>query len=237
MIFRITIFLIIGAGLSACSFGLHKTITPKLVPVKIEHTRANSIDSLVLPYKTKVDAEMNVVIGKTEVDLLAARPNGNLGNVVSDAMLSLFRSAIPERSNNVFCILNHGGLRAPFSKGEITLSDLFKVLPFDNQVVLVKMPAAAMDDIKSWLKASGGHPISGFTFTQGEIRYPNGELWDGADFWLITSDYLKNGGDYAAFFSKNLKVIETGAILRESFQEYLLKTGVLKDNAEQRIQL
>ena len=233
--------LIIGAGFTACSFGLHKTISGNVLAVKDSEKSTNVIDSIVSPYKIELDKEMNEIIGLAEVDFIPARPNSNLGNLLADVMLEKGKNTLITTFNsiektNVVCILNFGGMRTSLNKGNLNLGDVFKVLPFDNQLVLVKMKASSMTQIQAWLKESNGHPIAGFKLDGTTILTSDDNAFPTEDFWIVTSDYLLNGGDKAAFFSEKMDVQYPKLLLRDVLIDYLKKEKVLKNNLELRMQ-
>ena len=71
----------------------------------------------------KVDESMNVVIAKTEADLVGDREfiragETNLGNYITDAMLAKTKSFKGHEAD--VAIMNGGGIRAGKAKGDIT---------------------------------------------------------------------------------------------------------------------
>lgn len=224
--------ILIGAGVTACSFGLHKTVSTKLIPVKKTELRVNAVDSLVYPFSQNLSEEMNEKLAVANVGFINERPNGNLGNLVSDVL----RQAMNEKyGKNALCLLNFGGLRSTLNKGDITVGDVFKLLPFDNYVAIVRFKGTSMASIRTWIEKSNGHPISGFKIDKTEVTLEDGTSFDAEkDFWLITSDYLLNGGDNATFFNEKLEVIQTTILLRDIFTESI-RGKVLEDNQEKRI--
>jgi 2',3'-cyclic-nucleotide 2'-phosphodiesterase (5'-nucleotidase family) len=234
MKFKFYIF-ILGAGLSACSFGKQTFVNGKSIPLSAEYANSRSVDSIVSPYKIELDKEMNQVIAQAEVDFINQRPNGNLGFLVADILLEKGKEILP--NENLICLINTGGLRAPISKGNVLLGDVFKLMPFDNQFILVKMPANSIIDIKEYLKKSGGEPISGFKILQDSIFNAQNETWKMKDFWMVTSDYLLNGGDNMNFFQQKLEVKNPNLLLRNAILEGLQKRKSLGEISEIRIKL
>lgn len=230
--FRIFIF-ILGAGLSACSFGKQTFVSGKSISLDQTYSNSRSVDSIVAPYKKDLDKEMNQVISFAEVDFINARPSGNLGNLMADLILEKGMQSLPGKK--MICLINFGGLRAPVSKGNVTLGDLFKVMPFDNQLVLLKMPAASIHEIKDYLVRTGGEPIAGFKIDKGVLLASDGTPWTEEDFWVVTSDYLMNGGDKMTFFEKRTETINTGILFRDVMIDYVKFNKVLQDRQEQRI--
>ena len=235
MRYRFFIALFIGAGLMACSAVNTITVEGDAVPVTQEYENSNAIDSMVAPYKLEMDLQMDSVIATAEHDYIKGRPGGALNNwsadVILDAYVSEMDSAILDP---IFCLLNVGGLRNPISKGDVTLGDIYKLMPFDNEVVAVRMPLSSILQIEEYLKKSGGEPIAGTTILNGKL------LLDGADhdtksFWIVTSDYLFNGGDNMDFFEQNIAVNRTGVLMRDVMINGARSQGVLKWDDTNRI--
>lgn len=230
--FNILIF-ILGAGLSACSFGKQTYVSGKSISLDQSYSNSRSVDSIIAPYKKDLDQEMNQVISFAEVDFINGRPSGNLGNLMADIIFEKGRRSVAGQP--VVCLINFGGLRAPISKGNVTLGDVFKVMPFDNQLVLLKMPASSIHEIKDYLLKTGGEPIAGFRIDKGALFGEDGKPWTETDFWVVTSDYLMNGGDKMTFFEKRLERINPGILFRDVIIDYVKENKVLKDIKEQRI--
>jgi 2',3'-cyclic-nucleotide 2'-phosphodiesterase (5'-nucleotidase family) len=224
--------LIIGAGLLACSSVRDIYVEPESVPVTAEYEKPNAIDSMIQPYRTALDAEMSEVIAKAKYDFERGRPNGVLNNWSTDALLMLYRSRF-YRDEPVMCMLNVGGLRNPISKGDVLLSDMYKLMPFDNEVVFVKLPISVKKEIEDYLIMKNGEPIGGAVLKGGELRI--NEFDDEDYFWVITSDYLLGGGDKMYFFKKNIEVNYANQLLRDAFIEAAKKEGTLIYNDIERI--
>lgn len=231
---KILYIFLLGAGLTACSFGIHKVANTEKIPVSKSLTTHNRIDSLVMPYKTALDAEMNTILGEARVNFVNGKPGSNLGNLISDAFLAHGIPMVSNYQHNVICVLNSGGLRAPINKGNISLGDLYKVLPFDNELVLVFMPKTAVPELTKWILDAKGHPIAGCKIEGGVMSYSDGSPID-SDFWIVTSDYLLNGGDNTFFFQQKYKAVNTGKLMRDIFIDYVKREKVLEDKSEIRI--
>lgn len=232
MIKRIGIF-IIGAGLLACSSVNTISVDPGSVKLDASHSSNSTIDSLIMPYKDSLSVEMNVVIVKSEVDFVVGRPSSNLGNWVADAIFvnqtKTVRLSIP-----TFCILNTGGIRASLNKGDITVGDMYKLMPFDNEIVWVKLPISVLPEIEEYLIKSGGEPISGAIMNKGKLEIGS---WreEATHIWVITSDYLMNGGDKMTFFQKKEDVNLTGKLMRDALITEAKEQGVLAEDTTIRI--
>lgn len=229
---RIGIF-IIGAGLLACSSVNTISVDPNSVKLDGSHSSNAKIDSLVMPYKDSLSVEMNVVIAKSETDFIVARPGSNLGNWVADAIFvnqtKTVRLSIP-----TFCILNTGGIRSSLNKGDITVGDMYKLMPFDNEIVWVKLPISVLPEIEEYLIKSGGEPIAGATMTNGKLEIGSWRK-EATHVWVITSDYLMNGGDKMNFFQKKEDINLTGKLMRDALITEAKEQGTLAEDPIIRI--
>jgi 5'-nucleotidase len=146
---------------------------------------------------------------------LRGRPEGALGNFVIDETENYLNENNWLKGKHYISIMNQGGLRSPISKGNITVGDIYRLMPFDNTIVLAKLPANELASIIEYLKNSGGEPIGGFTINRDDVYLDNKvELKD--TLYVITTDYLVNGGDNMRFFKRSYEIIDTGIFLREA---------------------
>jgi 2',3'-cyclic-nucleotide 2'-phosphodiesterase (5'-nucleotidase family) len=224
----------IGAGLLACSSVNTAFVSERNVQIDSTYIGNSQIDSIILPYKDSLENEMGEIIATSLYDYAVSRPNSNLGNWVADAIFvnqtKNVRLSIP-----IFCLLNTGGIRSTINKGEVTLGDFYKLMPFDNEVVWVKLSADILPLIENYLRASGGEPISNATLVNGKMVL-NGWTDKTSEFWVITSDYLKNGGDKMSFFTNPLEVNTTGKLMRDVLIEEARYQGTLTLDSTLRIQ-
>ena len=224
----------LGAGLLACSSATI-LVHPTTIDVVHETAEITKIDSLIGPYMDSVNSEMSEIIATAEVDFLIQRkPSGNLCNWVADAILANQTENV-RLSEPVFCLLNTGGIRSIISKGNVTIGDIYKVMPFDNEIVWVRMPIESISAIEEYLVQKGGEPISN-AIMNGKSLQMNGLLERNTHFLVITSDYLFNGGDNMRFFEQKESVTFTNKLMRDALIEEVRKQGVLVSDSMNRMQ-
>ncbi|PWH86300.1 5'-nucleotidase C-terminal domain-containing protein [Brumimicrobium oceani] len=225
--------LLVGAGLLACSSA---SVFVQSDKVEINTTIApdDSLQAFIAPYKNELAANMDRVIGFATGDLLRDRPEGALGNFVIDETENYLEENNWLAGKHYISIMNHGGLRSPISQGNITVGDIYKLMPFDNTVVLAKLPANELDSIVAYLKKSGGEPIGGFQINGDIVSLKNNkELAD--TLYVITTDYLANGGDNMSFFKRSYEITDTGIFLREALIKRVEAIDTLRPVLDHRI--
>ncbi len=234
---KIHLFVIgcIGAGLWACSSVRKVYVQTDKVPITTLSAPDDSMQAFIAPYKQQLAAEMDRQIGYATDNLKRGRPEGSLGNFVVDATLSFLEreGSIPEQ--RYVCIMNNGGLRSPISQGIITVGDIYKLMPFDNTVVVAKLPKNALDSICQYLTSSGGEPIAGFTMNEGscQVNSPS----DPDTLYVVTSDYLFNGGDHMDFFGMHYSYRNTGVFLRDILIQEVEERDTIRPVIDDRITL
>lgn len=161
-------------------------------------------------YKQGLDSIMNEVIGYNESFMEKGQPESELGNFVCDLIWMGIDSIIPDSLSSypMMVLMNNGGLRAPLPKGEISVGDVFRLMPFDNAMVILKLNGEEMNCLLKFIVGKGGMPVSGLKMSIKDTL-PSSVLLEGTPFnkhntYLVaTSDYLANGGDNITCFPKN----------------------------------
>ena len=217
--------------LFSCTTGIH--IESEQIKLEDHLVSDSSIQSFIAPYTEEMDQQMNQKIAESKNDFIASRPGSNLMNWIADAVF-VNQTKTVRLIEPTFCLLNTGGIRSSIGKGDVKLKDLFKVMPFDNTVVWVKLPFRSLDEIASYLVDSGGEPISNATMRNGKLILKGTDQRKANTFWVITSDYLFNGGDHMDFFQESIEVIKTQKRIRDvlieeaKYQKVLINDTIIR---------
>lgn len=158
-------------------------------------------------YKQGLDSIMNEVVGYNESYMEKGQPESELGNFVCDLIWMGIDSLLPDSLSTypMMVLMNNGGLRAPLPKGEVTVGDIFRLMPFDNSMVILKLNGLEMSCLLKFIVGKGGMPVSGLKMSIKDT-IPSTILLEGKTFseqgtYLVaTSDYLANGGDNISCF-------------------------------------
>lgn len=198
---------------------------------KLKNATANylSIDSLVgndqgveqyiKPYRDSLMAEMQRPIGSAERELSGGFPEGLLSNFVSDLLLEECHNSNNKVKPDI-CIINVKGLRVPISKGEITVENIYQLMPFENEVIYLTLSKQQVIDLFDFMASVGGDGISGASFgiknnQAVNIKVGNQALKD-RNYIIATSDYLADGGDHFKIFQSASHRVGTGMKVRDA---------------------
>lgn len=181
----------------------------------------SSIYYTILPYKTKLDAQMNAVLCYSSQEMKKTKPESLLGNWTSDVCLEMAQELYNDEIDLSF--FNTGGLRSSLPQGKISKRDLYKLMPFENELVILELNKAEMLDLKAYFNKTEGQPIA---FSD------NFSLNDSL-FLVLTTDYLANGGDKMKFF-KDKTQHKVGIKMRDALINYCIKKDTISSNLDER---
>jgi hypothetical protein len=175
----------------------------------------------ILPYKTELDAQMNAVLCYSTQEMKKIKPESLLGNWTSDVCLEMAQDMYEDDIDLSF--FNTGGLRSPIPQGDINKRDLYKLMPFENELVVLELNKTEMLDLKAY-----------FNFTKGQpIAFADDFSLNDSLFLVLTTDYLANGGDKMKFFKDKVQH-KVGIKMRDALINYCIKKDTISSNLDER---
>ena len=234
---------------------------PKLHLVKGD----TGAEALLAGFSSKVDELKAAKIGNISEDLCLERIPGQGKSKLCDvSQTSAYGSDISNLVSHAFrdmartsdiAIQNAGGVREDVPAGDFTIGDAYKLLPFSNTLVELKMSG---EEIKNVLEdaldyalnpegSTGAYPYAagvrwhvdvskdkGFRFTGLEFKGPKDGTWTELDmdriYTVVTNNYISSGRDgYLTFgtISKEGRVTDTYLDYAQSFVDYVRKVGTV----------
>jgi len=191
-----------------------------------------NVVSLIAPYKAKIDAQMNEIIGFSETDMQKNSPESKLGNFVADATLAEVKLVEP---NANFSFFNNGGLRNSLPKGNITVGNVFELMPFENELVLLELEPDSIKSLINYLIKRNGAPVGGLRLTSNneianQILINNQTFDSEKNYFVLTSDFLAGGGDNYVFFTNPVSRKNLNLKLRDVLISYIRSQTKLSKN-------
>lgn len=205
--------------------------------------------ALIRPYKTQMEDQMSAYIATIDSPFSNAFFVGNLGRLAADYML-LSANTISQQQFGIpchFAISNYGGFRTGLYPGPVTLKQLFEVMPFDNELVLLQLPGVYVDSLFQYIAQLQGTPAAGFllTYNKGTTRKDNRyasvkinaqpiltvndllnpiytqPLDTRRDYLVAVNSYMVVGGDGFTMLKHAKKIHYTGINLRNVIADQL----------------
>ncbi|MFV0366334.1 MAG: 5'-nucleotidase C-terminal domain-containing protein [Mangrovibacterium sp.] len=184
----------------------------------------------VEPYNEEMEKAMSGVVIVADKAMVADHPESELTNCLTDMFLENMRqigARLPESPYPQVGYINFYSLRSSFPAGDIKLRNIYEMLPFENQVVYLQITGANMLKFAEITALRGGDAVSGMRLTitpdnkVGTFEI-NGQAFDkNKNYWIVTSDYVANGGDNMTMFSNPLQRVESGLKIRDTFIDYM----------------
>jgi 2',3'-cyclic-nucleotide 2'-phosphodiesterase (5'-nucleotidase family) len=192
----------------------------------------SAIISIYWPFKEKMDAEMNDVIGFAQEDLLKGKPESKLTNFLADLLLEESHR-LSTHSSLAFspdlAFLNYGGIRTGIPRGDITVRNIFELMPFENELVFIQLSGENMLLFFNLIASRGGDSLSGVKFKirdgkATDVFIGQSPLSPDGKYWLAVSDYVADGGDSYAMLQNSSQRIDSGQKIRDVIIQHLKRT-------------
>ena len=221
------------------------TITAKNIAIDNTIKASEEIVRVIHPYKEKLVSEMQEVLCYSPKEIVKNDGNmqSSLGNLMADLCFEMAHPIFKEKTNQSidFALFNQGGIRATIAAGSVTKADAFKLMPFDNELVVVTLSGEKVLELVAYfIKSKKAHPVSksiqltiGKNYNTVKIR---GKIFDkNKTYHVLTTDYLQGGGDRMNFFKKPKQQILLNYKMRDAIIDYFRKKDTLHTATDNRL--
>lgn len=227
----IYLIVLVGLALGALRGQPQAPVSPprlhhaEVLPVTSAIADAEDIEKVIAPIRLEIKASFEQPLVNAPKGLFKGRAHEEnlLGYWISDAMRS--RSAALLGSPVSFAITNRGGIRSNLRGGMLKVGDIFEVMPFDNELVVLDLTGEeVLQVIREGILRRGGEPCSGVKVrVSGSSEKPViTATWDDGSpidpkalVKVATTDYLYNGGDSIPTLKKGRRPFTTGLPVRQ----------------------
>lgn len=226
---QIFIFLIFCFAVSCSTyFPITESKTQNIQVDQTEINKDADLLNLIQPYKQKIEAEMLRVLAISDVELVKDKPESNMTNFMADLLLEegkeYCRKANIEAPDIAY--VNYGGIRSTLPKGEINVQKVFELMPFENEMVLIKISGENFYKMAQKIADRGGDGISGMKLgikdkavTSLLVSEKNFDA--NKSYWIVTNDYVASGGDNMDMFASPESFVSSGITIRSLIIDYL----------------
>ena len=203
--------------------------------IEVQAPVDSTVLAIITPYQNGIESQMNEVLCVSEMEMNKGKPESLLGNFVTDLCLNYADAHV--------CVMNTGGLRSSLPKGNITRGDIYTLMPFENELVVLELDSESFKGLVDYITKRGGEPFSGMTLKASSKGYDIEEVSRMEDFFdfnkgdkirVLTSDYLANGGDKMWFF-KDKEQKKVGIKLRDAIIDHCSKSDTISSKLDNRL--
>mgnify|MGYP001210929317 CR=1 FL=1 len=219
-------------------------ITTENIKVLDYSAKNEELNKIIGPYRNKIKKlEKKIGFSENSLSVRDGELESTLGNFIADVLLkesdTIFNSIT---SKNIdFCLLNRGGIRGTLNKGVITQHELITIMPFNNTSTVVKLSGMKVLELLQYFNSENiGHPSSGIKieFKDQKIKkvlIQNKNFDINKSYYVLTSNYLQEGGDKMNFFKNPIELYSLNTNIREVLIKYISKIKIVKSVLDNRI--
>ena len=220
----------------------HASATKIVIDSTTEQSADKNYEAYLQPFKQKVDAKMNVVIGEAAVTMRGHAPESLLSNYSADVYRESASAFLGETVD--MAVVNLGGLRTVVPAGNITVGKVFELMPFENELVVLWLRGDTLLQLCQFFASVGGEGVSGLRMVIDNGKAVDitigGKALDLTKLYSIaTNDYLAGGNDKMIQLAHYEKRRNTGIKIRsmliESIQKETKKGNKIQSKLDGRI--
>jgi 2',3'-cyclic-nucleotide 2'-phosphodiesterase (5'-nucleotidase family) len=224
------IFILLILAATSCQLPENPSLT-RSRQTTLDSTIAHdlTIAAYISPLRDSVNAIMNEVIGTSREEMFSKKPESPLSSFVADLLREEALKELKELEKEqlpVITVINIRGLRAPLPEGLIKVKHIYALMPFENQMVILKMTGKDIKKLYQHIGESNGDGLSGgsFTFDDQSVKNPkinNRPVENDSLYYVVTSDYLATGGDHYNIFANAEDKHESSQKIRDLIIQHI----------------
>ena len=238
----LTLFVCVACKKS--SFQISK-INTKSIEINPQTAQDSSIIKEFLPYKDKMIEEISKVLSyaPATMDRTDGILQSTLGNLIADLCYDKANALFfKETGKKVdFLLSNYGGIRAAIIKGNVTVSNAFELMPFDNTLVVVELTPEKIEALFAYfIEKDIANPLSKqielvLTKNSYKVLINGKPIQKDKTYYVATSNYLQKGGDGMNFFADPLSLYDSNFLIRNAIVEYFKSKDTLTSRLDNRV--
>lgn len=241
------VLLLTFANLISCAEKKYQItrIEGKEIAVTDKNSEVAEIENFIKPYRDNIDKDLSLILSNAPETIdKSGEWQTPMGNFLSDITLAKSNKIfqLREKKSIDICLLNHGGIRTIIPKGDVTARNAYEIMPFENSAFVIGLKSEQILEMVNYIiTEKKPHPLKGMTFTIGKDNQPkniavNGQaLENNKIYYVVTSDYLVNGGDNMLFFKKGVEKYDLDYKLRNIIIDYFKENKTITANKDIRI--
>lgn len=185
-----------------------------------------AMEVMIRPYREELEVVMEEVIGYAPTALRAHKPESLLSNFAADIYLKAAAEHL-QRPVHI-AVVNLGGLRTQISSGNVTVGNIYELMPFENELVVLWLRGRDLQGLLDYFASIGGEGVAGLRMGIRDGRAVNvtiaGEALDpDKKYAVATNNFLAEGNDGMSHLTNFEIRKNTGVKVRDMLLAHIRK--------------
>ena len=240
---RLLFAILLMSLLTACHRPLHVSKTTGQV-LLVDSTYKAVQDTQYLqslaPIKEDLEKQLGAPIGYAPEALTVNRPECTMLNWACDALLAIAQKQCPNPVD--MAVVNIGSMRCEWAAGEITFRNVFELMPFDNELVVLTLTGEEIHRLCEIVATNNGEGMAGLRLKARngkvlQVEINGKSLEKDKTYTVATSDYLSQGNDGMLPLKNHIQCWNSEEKIRDLYIEYIKQVKVVEAKVDGRMDI
>ena len=211
-----------------------------MIDSTLDAIQDSSYLAYLAPIKADLEANLGAPIGYAPKDLEVHQPECKMLNWASDALWEMAKQLYPEQVD--MAVVNIGGMRCNWGAGDITFRNVFELMPFDNQLVVLTIRGEELLALCDVFAKYGGQGVAGLRMSakKGVLKsatISGKDIVPEAYYTVATSDYLSQGNDGMTPLKNYQSIWKSERKIRDLYIEYIQQVKTVEAQVDGRMDI
>ena len=192
------------------------------------------------PIKEDLEKQLGAPIGYAPEALTVNRPECTMLNWACDALLAIAQKQCPNPVD--MAVVNIGSMRCEWAAGEITFRNVFELMPFDNELVVLTLTGEEIHRLCEIVATNNGEGMAGLRLKARngkvlQVEINSKSLEKDKTYTVATSDYLSQGNDGMLPLKNHIQCWNSEEKIRDLYIEYIKQVKVVQAKVDGRMDI